>query len=357
MRNWLMGFVSAMVLVSTMATLERPSQAQSGEVQGAAARLLGTWAIRGDTLVFGPDGTGTYYRDGEVCYQFSYGIETGPGWGVDSYGLWRIADRENSCGGAASSPIKWKLRFSYRGDIELSLTRDQKQIVTQDWRRQASAQNGSIKSASTSSPADPTDTSVNGNPASPSTSRFFTVSSSSSENIWGGFFYWRFGHASVNSGAASRNQMGTAGSTIGLGFGVTLWDYLALGIAGDLLSLHSYDTEGGAVSVENGGLFAGLRSPRIGFYESRLLACKFGLNAGHIWTSAKHNYGDTYCAGTDCGSQYSDSIPVKGGDYVGGFAAVGLPLWGTGVAGVAIGYGAYFDGDLSRTITLDLGLF
>lgn len=52
--------------------------------------LAGAWAWTGDVQVFFPDGSGEYYRDGEVCYLFTFTIS--------GHVVTTLADRDHSCG-------------------------------------------------------------------------------------------------------------------------------------------------------------------------------------------------------------------------------------------------------------------
>jgi hypothetical protein len=84
----------------------------SRAVQSGGKSLLGIWSRENYTMLFGPEGKGTYYQDGNLCYQFTYGVddlvfETAEG----EHMFWRLADRENPCAGAEGVRVAWIFRF------------------------------------------------------------------------------------------------------------------------------------------------------------------------------------------------------------------------------------------------------
>lgn len=75
----------------SLAVAEEPAPAaQVAEDSLLLRDLAGAWAWTGDVQEFRMNGTGTYYRDGAVCYEFQYRIA--------GHVVTTVADRDHSCG-------------------------------------------------------------------------------------------------------------------------------------------------------------------------------------------------------------------------------------------------------------------
>lgn len=61
---------------------------------------VGSWAWGRDIVTFRPDGTGTYWRGGAVCYEFTYTI-------VGDV-ITKYADRDHSCGTGRVFPFRFR---------------------------------------------------------------------------------------------------------------------------------------------------------------------------------------------------------------------------------------------------------
>jgi DNA polymerase-3 subunit gamma/tau len=68
-----------------------------------AASLVGSWEWQGDVTIVRPDGTGTYVRGGQVCYEFT--------WTVVGDVFTKVADRDHRCGAKRTLPF----RFTFDG--------------------------------------------------------------------------------------------------------------------------------------------------------------------------------------------------------------------------------------------------
>jgi TPR repeat protein len=66
----------------------------------ASGSLVGAWKWNGDVTVLRADGTGTYYRDGSVCYEFRYVLQG------DQYA--ETADRDSQCSGSRQNSYRYR---------------------------------------------------------------------------------------------------------------------------------------------------------------------------------------------------------------------------------------------------------
>lgn len=86
-----------------------PSEPKS---EPAPKQITGAWGWNGDVQVFRAGGTGTYYRSGSVCYEFTYKIEGDV--------VTKTADRDHTCGATRESAFhfhfeKDELVMKHRG--------------------------------------------------------------------------------------------------------------------------------------------------------------------------------------------------------------------------------------------------
>jgi hypothetical protein len=73
-------------------TSERPASPQPRvAAEGVISPIVGVWDWQGDVVVYRADDTGTYFREGSICYEFKYRIEGDV--------LTETADRDSECQG------------------------------------------------------------------------------------------------------------------------------------------------------------------------------------------------------------------------------------------------------------------
>jgi hypothetical protein len=100
-------FAAACAPPSTVVVPEAPPQTQVAaetpppKPKTDAKRLHGTWGWNDDVEVFHPDGRGTYWRRGEVCYEFVYVVEGDV--------VTKTADRDHQCGAKREASYQFRV--------------------------------------------------------------------------------------------------------------------------------------------------------------------------------------------------------------------------------------------------------
>jgi hypothetical protein len=115
-----------------------PSNGTSSNPTNRVERFIGSWTWNGDTMVFSHGGTGSYSRDGVLCYRFRYLVDRKPGQWDDESTVTIQADRENSCGGSVAGNIQWTLRFRETVAFRLTATKSstgRRDKLSQQWVR------------------------------------------------------------------------------------------------------------------------------------------------------------------------------------------------------------------------------
>jgi hypothetical protein len=162
--------------------------------------------------------------------------------------------------------------------------------------------------------------------------------------------------AFAGSGAQQRLQTNSAGGLMNAAFGLLAWGYFAVGAEGSFLMFDGVgQKDGSTLDLYSGGMFAGLRSPTLVTGEGGF---RLGANLGRTWLAGIQTSGDTTCYGGACSQSQHQSVSVNGGAYGEAFVAFGFAKadrpW---VGGVALAYREYLGGDLTRSISLNFGVF